>query len=120
MVVAQVPKYQTYLVDLVWVLTVHFDVALAGRSAHVIGGLNFVLSGHAARSAVDGQAVEAVGILVGLHPGVLGDLTAALEPGDRRGRGAVDLALQDNLLALVGLLVGQPGNQELLINYGGP
>ena len=118
MVVAQVPRYETYLVDLVWVLTVNFDVALAGRSAHVIGGPNFVLSGHAARSAVDGQAVEAVGVLVGLDPRVLRDLIASLEPGDLWRRRAVDLALQDDLLALVRLLVSEPDqNREWDIRF---
>jgi hypothetical protein len=49
-------------------LTVDFDVALARGRAHVVGGLDLVLAGHAAGSAVDGQAVEAVRVLVGLDP----------------------------------------------------
>ena len=87
--------------------TVDFDGALASSRAHVVGGLDLVLAGHAARSAVDVEAVEAVGVLVGLHPGILGDVVAALEPGDVGRRRAVDLALQHDLLALVGLLVRQ-------------
>ena len=94
-----------------FILTVDLDVALAGSSAHVVSGLDLVLSGHAPGGAVDGQAVEAVGILVGLDPGILGDLVAALEPGDGWRGSAVDLALQDHLLALVGLLVSQPRDQ---------
>ena len=90
------------------ILTVDFDVALASGCAHVIGGLDLILSGHASGGTVDGQAVKAIGILVGLHPGVLGDLIASLEPGDGWRGCAVDLTLEDNLFPFVGLLVGKP------------
>ena len=90
------------------ILTVDFHVALASGCSHVVGGLDLILSGHAPGSAVDCQAVKAIGVLVGLDPGVLGDLTSSLEPGDGWRGCAVNLAFKDDLFAFIGLLVGQP------------
>ncbi len=79
------------------ILTVDLDLALARGLAHVVGGPDLVLVRHPAAHRVDGEAVEAAGVLVDLDARVLGDVRAALEPGHGRGGGAGDLALEDDL-----------------------
>jgi len=102
---------QTYL--LFWfkqfmmleILTVDFDVAFAWCSSHIIGGLDLILSSHSSWSAIDSQAVKSIGIPIDFHSGIFGDVTSSLKPCNGRRGCAVYLAFQDNLFALIGLLV---------------